>query len=464
ALFAHDADASSTVEAIAGTAAAQSYGSLPSLSTEPEQALADGLMKQKGLKGAPSYNLIADVAGDGLKERVMVYDRYLVVLGPGFRRGTQYYFSDTEASAKGGMMPSFETRDLTGDGQHELILRKRYGSKDRYREVMQVLQFGRGETPTPIFQHEVAVVTEKGSVINEVDFVADGGKLGIMIRPGEAKGYHAGNYDQPIQTSYDPALLPWGTIKAQLYKYAATVYQKAREDSQAATPPPAAPEPPPAATAPKPKPAGPSASQLLEQVHALYKKDRGASGRARFDFTADVSGSGEIERVLLHDRDLVIFGKGFKGGTGYSYLNLAQFAAGADITEVSARDLTGDGKAEILVKGLIHANAPKEAGGGTVDREVFLVFQVQGDALRRVFAAEIGRAVGSKKVSGDLRFVSAGRGVGIQLGPGQAREWTEKTYPWNQDTGPVGGFEPLLLPWGSQKAVRYQWNGTGFSR
>lgn len=466
ALFVHDADSSAAVESVAGSAASAAYAGLPAMATDPEQALADGLLKQKNLlRTAPSYNVTADVAGDGLKERVMVYERYLVVLGPGFRKGTQYYFADTEADAKAGMMPSFETRDLTGDGQHEIIVRKRFGSAGRYREVMQVLQFGKGDTPTPIFQHEVALASEKGSVENAVELVPDGGKVAIQIRPGEAKSFHAGNYAEPTETSMDPLLLPWGTVKSQLYKYSGGAFQKAREETQPATPPPAAPAAPAAQAPAAPKaPPPPSAAQLLDQVYALYKRDRGASGKPRFDFTADVGGGGEVERVLLHDRDIVFFGKGFKGGTGYTFLTLAQFASGADIKEVTARDLTGDGKAEILVKGLIHASAPKEAGGGTVDREVLLVFQVQGEALKRVFAAEIGRAIGSKRISGDLQFVSAGKGVAIQLGPGRAHEWTQQTYPFNQDTGPVGGFEPLLLPWGGSKPARYQWNGSAFAR
>ena len=484
ALFAHDADGSAAVEAVAGTAGSSAYAGLPPMATDPEQALADGLLKQKNLlRAAPSYNLTADVAGDALKERVMVYERYLVVLGPGFRKGTQYYFADTEVDAKAGLMPEFQTRDLTGDGQHEIILRKRYGSGGRYREVMQVWQFGKGDTPTPIFQHEVALANDKGSVENDVQLVPDGNKVSIVVRPGQAKNFHAGNYSEPTETSMDPVLLPWGTIRSQSYKYSGGVYQKAREETQPATPPPATPDAArpakpaapaapatpatpaaPAAPAAPRNPPPPSASQLLEQVYALYKRDRGASGRPRFDFTADVVGGGEIERVLVHDRDVVVFGKGFKSGTGYAYLTLAQFAAGTDIKEVTARDLTGDGKAEILVKGLIHATAPREAGGGTVDREVLLVFQVQGDALKRVFAAEIGRAIGAKKIAGDLQFVSAGKGVAIQLAPGRAQDWTQQTYPFNQDTGPVGGFEPLLLPWGGSKPVRYQWNGSSFAR
>lgn len=459
AAFVHDADASSSIEDVAGTASSSAYASLPSLSTEPEQSLSESFIKPRGLKGAPSYNLIADVAGGALKERVLVYERFLIVLGPDFRKGTQFYFSDMEADAKAGMVPLCEARDLTGDGQAEIVLRKRFGSGGRYREMLQVLQFGKGDTPTPIFQHEVALSTEKGAVINGVAFVPDGAKSAIRVTPGEAKGFNAGNYAEATETSFDPLLLPWGTIKSQIYKLSGSVFMKATEETQAATPAPVAPTPP----APK-APPSPSSAQLLEQVYTQYKRDRGASGKSRFDLTADVASGGEVERVLLHDRDLVLFGKGFKGGTGYSYLTLSQFATGADIKDVAARDLTGDGKAELLVKGLIHASAPKEAGGGKVDRDVFLVFQVQGDALKRVFSAEIARAIGSKKIVSELKIVSVGKSAAIELAPGRAVEWTQQTYPFNQDTAPVGGFEPLLLPWGGAKRARYTWTGSGFSK
>jgi len=126
--------------------------------------------------------------------------------------------------------------------------------------------------------------------------------------------------------------------------------------------------------------------------------------------------------------------------------------------------VTGDGEAEITIKAIIHANAPKEAGGGTVDREVVMVFQVSNAAIRRIFAAETARAIGKKRVTGAIQFVGAGKNVEIELGPGSAVEWTDKTYPFNQDQGPVGGFEPLLLPWGGNKPVRYRWKGTSFSR
>jgi hypothetical protein len=195
----------------------------------------------------------------------------------------------------------------------------------------------------------------------------------------------------------------------------------------------------------------------MDKVYDLYKKERGVSGRPRFDLAVDVAGDSSVERVLLHDRDIVVFGKGYKGGMGYAYLTMAQFASGADVLEMTARDVTGDGKAEILVKGVLHAKGP---GGDPVDREVLLVFQVSADGIKRIFSAEIGRAMGRKRINGAVRLGNSS----IELAPGNAVEWTASTYPFTQDSGASGGLEPLLLPWGGASAVRYKWGGSGFSK
>lgn len=456
AVFVHDVDAGGVEKNIIGTAPSAAYASLPSLNTEPEQSLHDGLLKEKGIRGAPRFNLLADVAGDAMKERVLVYDRYLVVLGSSFRKGTEYYFSDLGVDAAN--LLSCEARDLTGDGQSEIILKKRLVSGSKSRDLLQVLSFGASETPSTLFQHEVGIASDLGSVTNDVSYVADGMRTAIKITPGTARGFNAGNYREPMETSYDPVLLPWGPVASQIYKASGGAFTRASEERQAAT---AAPAPVAAAAGVAPglprAPPPPGASELLEKVYDLYKRDRGVSGRPRFDLAIDVSGDAQTERVLLHDRDLVVFGKGFKNGAGYTYLTLQQFAAPADILEITARDLTGDGKADLLVRGVLHAPGP---GGGTVDREVLLVFQVQGEQIKRVFAAEIGRSMGKKRVSGAVRFP----GGAIELGPGAAVEWTAATYPFTQDAGQVGGLEPLLLPWGGATPVRYRWSKGAFSR
>ncbi|XXX73170.1 hypothetical protein WMF30_36525 [Sorangium sp. So ce134] len=465
-LFVHDADGAGGVDAVVGSAASEAYASLSPLATEPELAVIDGLLRSKGIRSGPKYDLVADVAGDAMRERVTVYERYLVVLGPGFRKGAQYYFEDLGVDAGEGMLPSLTARDLTGDGQAELILRKRSGNGAKYREVMHVLQFGAGDTPRPIFQHEIAISTEKGSVVNEVEFVPDGAKMAIRVEPGKATRYDASNYTEGVEQTYDPLLLPWGPIKSQLYKLTGGVFTKASEQRQAAA---AAVARPAAARAEEArgaaKPAGLSPAEMLDKVYALYRRDRGASSsKPRFDLGADVAGGREPERVLLHDRDLVVFGKGFRGGAGYAFMTLAQFASPGDIRSVRALDLTGDGKAEIIVHGTVRAAAPKEAGAATVDRDVVLIFRLDGESIQRVFAAEVARSIGDKKIVGELKFVRVNDKLGIELAPGRAVEWTEQTYPFNQDKGPVGGFEPLLLPWGGAQPARYVWNGSAFTK
>jgi hypothetical protein len=452
AIFVHDVDSGGAVKNVAGTAPGSGYASLPPLNTEAEQSLHDGLLKEKSLHGAPRWNLIADVAGDSMKERVLVYDRWLVVLGSSFRKGSEYYFSDL--GVDGNNVVSVEVRDLAGGGQSDILVRKRFGSGSKHREMLQVLHFGGAEVPTTIFQHELGVVTADGAIANDVSFVPDGPRTAIKITPGAARGFTAATYREPTESGYDPVILPWGTVASQLYKLSGGAFAKASEERQAAAAPVTASAPEPS----QPRaPSPPSASELMEKVYDLYKKDRGVSGRPRFDLAADVTGDGQNERVLLHDRDVVVFGKGFKGGTGYSFLSLQQFASPSDVTELTARDINADGKAEIIVKGVLHANGP---GGDKVDREVMIVLSVVNESLRRVFAAETARSMGRKRVSGAVRF----SGGAIELAPGSAVEWTAATYPFTQDTGPVGGLEPLLLPWGGAQAVRYRWSNGGFSR
>jgi hypothetical protein len=67
-------------------------------------------------------------------------------------------------------------------------------------------------------------------------------------------------------------------------------------------------------------------------------------------------------------------------------------------------------------------------------------------------------------VQGLVQFIPApgGKVFDILSAPGRATGWTEKTYPWAQDTPGSGSLEPLLLPWGGIASVRYAWNGTTF--
>jgi hypothetical protein len=54
------------------------------------------------------------------------------------------------------------------------------------------------------------------------------------------------------------------------------------------------------------------------------------------------------------------------------------------------------------------------------------------------------------------------KGVSIELRAGRAVGWTEKSYPFPQDTTAAGGLEPLLLPWSDLKKRRYRFDGSSY--
>jgi len=112
-----------------------------------------------------------------------------------------------------------------------------------------------------------------------------------------------------------------------------------------------------------------------------------------------VAADGTPERVLVHGKDLVVFGKGFKEATSYVFITVG-VEAPKDIVDVTARDLTEYGKAEIIVRGVLHAKASKQMGGKVVDRHAYYVYQTSESGIRRIFAAETGRSLGDDAIVG----------------------------------------------------------------
>jgi Ca2+-transporting ATPase len=461
------------IKTILGTSTDVPPADLPRLSIEAEQSLEDGLLKEKGISSSPTHDRFADVAGDAMLERVVVYDRYLAVLGPHFREGKEYYYGDLGVDVNAGQMPMFEVRDVNGDGKAEIVTRKRVGSAAEWREMVAIMSMGPGDVPFTMFQHEVGIHGPVGTITNEIRFSAGGAHPTIEISPGTAIGYNAANYREAVETSMDPLLLPWGTIKTQVYEWNGKAFAKVREEKQA--PSSAGPTSKSAANTEAPRAVSlppvarpPTPDEMQDQVYGLYKRERHVGHeKPRFDFAVDLADDARKERMLLHGRDLVVFGKGFKGGAGYAFLTLEQFSDPRDIADINARDITDDGKAEIFVRGVIHAPPPKDAGlkpGMLVDREVMLVYAVTPQGIARVFGVETGRSIGGKRVQGTLAFLPGARGLDIEVRPGRAFGFTDRTYPFGQEQGKQGGLEPLLLPWSGAAIARYHWDGSGFVR
>src|SRR5205085_959746 len=100
-------------------------------------------------------------------------------------------------------------------------------------------------------------------------------------------------------------------------------------------------------------------SDLGAAVLSAYLADAGkdAKEKPRFDLEVHVDGDARAERVLLFGREIVVLGPGFKDGKGWAKLTLTQFAADKDVSEMTAKDVTGDGAAEIAVRGVRHVTS-----------------------------------------------------------------------------------------------------------
>lgn len=431
---------------------------LAPIPTSPELALMEGILAEKGLaQSTPRFDIVADVAGDGAKERVTVWgDRILTVVGHGYRGGKEYFFRDV-----GAEIVDLSARDVTGRGKEDLLLRRKFTTRGE-REWFEIWSFGKGDEPEPIFSHEVSVAMEGKRVTNAVRIA----QREIDVSWDKAEGWDAATYREPTASDTEPVLLPWGAVKSRSYRWDGSKFVKGKEVPQAPDPRAAGvPSEGSIKLDTPPTPPVKKNTDLSKQVFEAYRRDRkvAADLKPTTDLEVNLDGDARPERAVLIGRDLVVFGPGFKGGTTYAFVTLSQFAAPEDVKELSARDLTGDGAAELVVRG---TRRVKTEGQGEVEMDTLFVYQLQGERLARVFGIETARAQGGKRVQGMVQFIPAkgGKGFEIDVRPGRAVGWTEKTYPWPEEQPGSGPVEPLLLPWGKVGSLRYAWSGTAFTK
>lgn len=451
----HDSDGAP--KGVVGTSDEAQAARMPRLLLDAERGIEEVFAKEKGLQGAPRHDLIVDLVGDAQRERVLLWGQFIIVAGAHFREGKQFYFKDLAVDP--GQISQFEARELTGTGKAQLLLRKRKGTSAVWRETFEVLEM-QGEALAPLFQHDVGASTEAGSLGSTVKI--DPKQIEVSL--ANNTGLTASNFNLAPEAGVEPLLLPWGTLKSRTYRHDGTRFSKIKEETKPAgddggtkgpARPPAPPPPPPAHP--------PTPDELQEKVLDLYRKDRklDSKSKPRFDLATDVAEDRQNERILVFGRELVVFGKGFQGGQGYTALSVG-FADPRDVADVTTRDLNGDGKAEILVRGVQRIDAPKDLGKGKIERELLLVYTVQGDKLIRVAALETGMRFEDKRVASTVAFLPAAQGLDLQMGPGNAVGWDQKSFPFRQETAPISGIEPLVLPWSSP--VRLRWGASGYAR
>ncbi len=222
----YDSDGSAAARNILATAASGDAGtptSLPPLLTQPERSMVEELLEPKGLASTPPrIDILADVAGDPLKERIAVFDRFLTICGPGFRGGRQYFFRDL-----GAELVRLEARELTGRGKADLIVRRRFPGLEAgaAREWFEVWSLLPADEPTTTFAHEISVQSGGKRVDDSVHAVMR--QIEVSAEP--AVGWDASTYREPLANDVEPILLPWGPIKSQLFRFDGSRFVKVKE-------------------------------------------------------------------------------------------------------------------------------------------------------------------------------------------------------------------------------------------
>ena len=456
-----DADRAGVVKAVIATAESRNAKAMPPVMMESEQGLYANLLRPNGLSTLAAKAVTGDVAGDGMLEQVAVYGQFLTIVGGHYRDGREFYYSDLLVAGPSAVV-RLELKDFDGDGKSEILTVRRIGSKTQYREVLQILKLSDSGEPSSVLTHEVGVKSSTGSVENTVTVSRDGGKWSVVIKAGKNSQADEALYNAPRPSDMPSALLPWDEVTSRTYQWVGSAFEESATTTQKV----ASKRTGNSGSAPSvsgpPPPRPPSSDELMDQVYALYRKDRKVGKHSpRFDFMVNVAADQTPERVLVHGKDIVVFGKGFLNGSSYTYITMG-VQEPEHVIDVTAKDMTGDGVAEIIVRLVMHSKASEELGGDIVKRDAFVVYKVKQQKIARIFAAETGRQLDDDRVLGGIAFVPGQiAGLAIELRPGRALGWTQTSYPFPEDHGPSAGLEPFVLPWRSD-IYRYQYDGDNY--
>jgi hypothetical protein len=263
-----------------------------------------------------------------------------------------------------GEIVSLEAKELTAVGKEELIVRRRVPQGGAMHEILEVWSIPpHAEEPATIFAHQIGIASSDGKkrVSNATRLSAK--EIEVSTEP--AVGWDAATFNETMAGDVEPILLPWGNVKSKTFRFEGGKFTKTNEVPQAGAPAAASAtsrpaETPPAVAHDLPTPTVQRGSNLGKQVLDAYMRDASVAPgtKPRFDLEVNVDGDPKPERVVVFGRDIVVFGPAFRGGTGYARLSLTQFADDKDITELTARDLNGNGAAELIVRGVRHAKSP----------------------------------------------------------------------------------------------------------
>lgn len=187
--------------------------------------------------------------------------------------------------------------------------------------------------------------------------------------------------------------------------------------------------------------APPAPGALLDR----FRAENGITGAPRLDRTVDMAGDARPERVVVFPGYVAVVGPAVGEGGAYAFIRLPTRNAD-DLLDVTVRDLTGDGRAEVALRQRVGTE-----GGFT--RELLTVYQLaEGASLQQVFTHEVGRAQGANRVSDRVTWEPAG----LRIEAGAPVGYTQATWP----AATEAGVEAPLTPWSADRVRAYAWSAS----
>ncbi len=405
-----------------------------------ERALRDDLLRARLLPEDPLYMRVADLCGDDAKELVLVYPGLLAIVGSSYGGGERFFYREL---GEGTEVRSIDVRPITGRAKSDVILTLAQGA----REWVEIESFLAGENPTMVFAQTVALGPSPERILNRLRI---GHEREIEISTDSGTPFSVDGDDYQVPSDVRPPILPWGGIERVLFRFDGQSFRMEKEFPRKTKP-----EVKREATAAPTRaetiehPAEPRSG--LEQY--LAERRLPSSTKAERSLPLKLS-RGASAMVTQIGTDLVLHGGAVGAGRQYVRITLP-IPNADDVLAIDARDVTGDGDDDLLVR--MAKDLRTDGKDSLVRSEQLLVFAYGTGTLARVFAAELARQSGDRRVEGNVHFASKS----IELSPGTAAGWTESSYAWAQEKQ-GGPLAPLLLPWSGIEKFRYEWRTDAF--
>jgi hypothetical protein len=183
-----------------------------------------------------------------------------------------------------------------------------------------------------------------------------------------------------------------------------------------------------------------------QDFFGAFAKEKNLIGiEPRFDFRGQVFGDKRLERVVLIDRYMLVYGPGYKDGNGFGFVQLP-IGMGGGLKSAVLRDFNGDGLDEIAIV----TRQKNELGA----REVWQAYSLDGTNPKPLFGFELRKETRGGFVESTLAIEKDRAGVTtFILSRGKSSGLDEKTFQETRATD----LEPILLPWQEVSSRRYRY-------